>query len=348
MTSIRKREWFAITMLVILISTLVGATVPIHIAGANDLPAPDETGPYNVGWYLASYQHPDFGRYNAIIYYPAKQNGLLRCQDNSGGPYPGITVANGFFGSNWNITWIPRHLASHGYVTLVFTPPNIAGQDQTQWAQGHSEGIEELKRQNEKRFSPIRGLVDTETFGVIGLSMGGAGAVIAAGTDPEIDAVVGLAPAYMRGVPFMDNFGIPVDPEQLAEIVADLEVAATDVTIPTQLQVGTGDGFVMYDWVRDLGKLMPTTTTKEYIVMNGADHVGFLDLWVCPIGQAIENFLGGSISITFEEQHRISSRYFTSWFQYHLKGLEGYGTYIYGSQAQNDLNTGVLTTLLYN
>jgi hypothetical protein len=58
--------------------------------------------------------------------------------------------------------------------------------------------------------------------------------------------------------------------------------------------------------------------------------------------------LDNPASISIAEQHRISERYYTAWFQYYLKGITGYKTYISGSVAQNDLNTGVLTALEYN
>ena len=47
---------------------------------------------------------------------------------------------------------------------------------------------------------------------------------------------------------------------------------------------------------------------------------------------AIEEELG----ITIEQQHTISSRYFTAWFQYHLKHLNEYYTYIFGAEAQEE------------
>ena len=52
--------------------------------------------------------------------------------------------------------------------------------------------------------------------------------------------------------------------------------------------------------------------------------------------------------IKYEEQRNISCKYFTSWFQYHLNDNYEYYTYIFGEEAQNDLNTGVLSELKYN
>jgi hypothetical protein len=51
--------------------------------------------------------------------------------------------------------------------------------------------------------------------------------------------------------------------------------------------------------------------------------------------------------IDFDEQRRVSSKYFTSWFNYHLKHFDEYYTYIFGEEAQNDFDSGVLSDLRY-
>ena len=299
---------------------------PVHAENINTESSPDEPGPYHIGYYKVSYVVPPYGRYWATIRYPATRDGWLAPKDTNEAPHPGIVVANGFGGSEWNIKWIPKHLTTYGYVTICFTPPHKVSGDTTQWAYGFHGGIEKLKSQNSLRFSPIFKMVDIDTFGIIGLSMGGAGCIEATGNpDSEIDTAVALAPAYSD----------------------DSINAAKNISVPTQLQVGNNDGMVPPEKVLPYyTDFIPETSVKEYLSITGGNHIGFIDEFIAKIAEWLG--LDNPKEIEFAEQHRISSKYFTSWFEYHLKGLDDYYTYIFGEEAQNDLNAGVLTDLRYN
>ncbi len=237
-----------------------------------------------------------------------------------GGPYPGIVAGNGLHGAEWNLTWLPTHLASYGYVVLCFTPPNPGVKINKKWADGFTGGITMLKKQNTCWLSPIRGLLDTETFGGIGFSMGGCGCLEAA-ADPnsEIDAAVSMA-CGPEGVPFAEYIQMPI-----------------------QFQVGSLDGHI--DLVSESYEYV-TQAPKEYVEIGGGNHAGFLD----ELYAFIAVFFGiePPADITHKEQRRVSSRYFTSWFNYFLKGDLDYGTYIFGDEAQNDLDSWVLSDLKYN
>ena len=288
--------------------------------------SPDEQGPYNVGYFKTNFYVEPYGRYWATVRYPSTSDGWRTPKDTSGAPYPGIVVSNGLMGSEWNIKWIPKHLTSYGYVTICFTPPRKIFPYTTQWAYGFKGGIEKLKTLNSKIFSPIHNMVDIETFGVIGLSMGGGGCLEATGMfDSEIDTAVALAPARSD----------------------QAKNAARNITVPLQLQVGSKDGMVPPEGVLPFyTDLISNTTVKEYLCITGGNHIGFIDEFMAKIAE----FLGldEPKGIEFEEQHRISRKYFTAWFEYHLKGLVEYYTYIFGEDAQNDLNEGVLSDLRYN
>jgi len=309
-----------------LIAIILLLVFPVHAVNVHTVSSPDDPGPYHIGYYKVSYIVPPYGRYWATIRYPATRDGWRAPKDTSETPYPGIVVSNGLAGSEWNIKWIPKHLTSHGYVTICFTPPHKISGDTTQWAYGFSGGIEKLKSQNSKWFSPIFDMVDVETFGVIGLSMGGGGCIEATG-DPnsEIDAAVPLAPADSD----------------------DVIAAAQNIIVPTQLQVGNNDGMVEPEEVVPFyTDLIPETTVKEYLSITGGNHIGFIDDFVARIAEWLG--LDNPKGIEFAEQRRVSRKYFTAWFQYHLKGLNEYYTYIFGEEAQNDLDAGILSDLRYN
>ena len=288
--------------------------------------SPDEPGPYHIGSYRVLYFSFPYGVYRAVIRYPAISDGLRTPVDSSAAPYPGIVVANGLLGSESQITWIPEHLTSYGYVTLCFTPPHRFSFDTTQWATGFLAGFRTLQKQNEQRFSPVYQVIDLETCGAIGLSMGGGGCVEATGTaDTMIDASVALAPAEFPSV----------------------FAAAQNITVPIQLQVGTFDRLVPPASVLSLyTQNISNLTTKEYLEIAGGNHIGFINEFYAAIAQRWN--IDNPPSISVEEQHRISRRYFTAWFQYYLRGLDEYYTYIFGEDAQQDLQSGVLADLRYN
>jgi len=294
--------------------------------GALAVPPPDQPGPFHTGSFTVWYLVPPYGIYRATIRYPATRDGWRAPVDTSGAPYPGIVVANGFAGSSWNIKWIPQHLTSYGYVTICFTPPHKLSWDATQWASGFRGGFDALLAQNSSRLSPIFGAFDNGTRGAIGLSMGGGGCVEATGTPGAcIDAAVGLAPA-----------GFP-----------SVMSAARNITVPIQLQVGTLDGLVSpQDVVKMYTSFLSNGTIKEYVAITGGNHIGFIDEFYARFGQRFG--VDKPAEIAVELQHNISRRYFTAWFQYHLKHLSEYGTYIFGADAQHDLDDGLLADLRYN
>jgi predicted dienelactone hydrolase len=293
--------------------------------GASPVP-PDRPGPFHVGWFKVWYEVSPYGVYRATIRYPATRDGWRAPLDISQAPYPGVVVANGFAGAEREITWIPEHLTSYGYVTLCFTPPHKISGDTTQWAYGFRGGFETLLKQNSSRLSPIIGAFDNGTRGAIGLSMGGGGCLEATGTSGSwIDAAVGLAPAGT--------------PSALA--------AARNITVPTQLQVGTNDGFVPPASVLKVyTDVLSNETIKEYLAITGGNHIGFIDEFYARF--AAKHGIDNPAGITVEQQHNVSRRYFTAWFQYYLKHLDEYGTYLFGDDAQHDVDSGVLADLRFH
>ena len=313
-------------LLLALVAIVFLLVFPVNAQSVKPLSSPDEQGPYHIGYFKVIYNVPPYGRYFATVRYPATRDGLLAPRDNSGAPHPGIVVANGLGGSEWNIKWIPLHLTSYGYVTLCFTPPRKIYFDTTQWAYGFSGGIEKLKSLNSNCFSPIYGILDVETFGAIGLSMGGGGCIEATGApDSQIDAAVSLAPAGSN----------------------DAINAAKNITVPIQIQVGNNDGMVPPERVLPFyTDFISNTTTKEYLSITGGNHIGFIDEFMARLAERFG--LDDPKGIEFAEQRRVSRKYYTAWFEYHLKGLDEYYTYIFGEEAQKDFDDGILSDFRYN
>jgi dienelactone hydrolase len=156
--------------------------------------------------------------------------------------------------------------------------------------------------------------------------MGGGGCIEATGAEGSpIDAAVGLSPANSAQVGF----------------------AAARIRVPIQLQVGTLDGWippedVLYKYV----DLLSNETVKEYLAITGGNHIGYIDEPYAEFAQRWK--MDNPPGISVEQQHSISRKYFTAWFQYHLRHLDEYSTYIFGEDAQEDLENGILSDLRYH
>jgi len=124
---------------------------------------------------------PDYG--DATIYYPT--NGTT--------PFASVAIVPGFFSFQSSVEdWGP-FLASHGIVTIIFDTNSIFDQPPAR-ADALIDALETLRQENTRSASPLLGLIDVNRFAVMGWSMGGGGAQLAASLDPSIKAVVALCP----------------------------------------------------------------------------------------------------------------------------------------------------------
>jgi len=321
--SVRRRLRSRLLAIVLLglVASLLAACAK---SGAAIPPPPDQPGCYYVGYYDVSYSVSPYGEYTARIFYPALSNGSSVRANASAAPYPGIVATDGLLSTWPMIDWIPQYLASQGYIALCFTTPNPSSNDSAQWAYGFEGGISKLKSENSLNVSPIYHMLGNPSnlrykFGIIGMSTGGAGVMEAAADNPsgEIGAAVALAPGA---------------DDQAS--VSDVNASAAKINVPIQLQVGSNDGLVPPDSVSSSYNLIPGTTVKEFLEINGANHIGYLNEEVADFVQQLgEDY---PCTIGFGVQHQVASRYFTAWFGRYLKGFTAYDSYISGSEVQND------------
>ena len=109
------------------------------------------------------------------------------------GPFAAIAVCPGWKQSSTSISWWGPRLASEGFVVIAMN---------TKWegdgpASRASQLVAALKyvvRQSNQAGSPIYQKVDPDRLGVMGWSMGGGGALIAARDNPSLKGAIPLAP----------------------------------------------------------------------------------------------------------------------------------------------------------
>ena len=146
--------------------------------------------------------------------------------------------------------WLARHLASHGFVVLVYTPTNIFG-PQKVWKIGHETAFEQLKNLNDDEDSPIYGIVDTSKIGVIGYSMGGGGAAMMVSQRKDVSALVMLAPWLDFKLDSRSN-------------APSLVITGSKDTVAS----GFSHGYKIFNSI-------PRSTDKVYLRFKDLDHSGF-------------------------------------------------------------------------
>lgn len=135
----------------------------------------------------------------------------------------------------------------------------------------------------------------TTTSAYMGHSMGGGASYLAAQNDPDVTALVGLAPAV-------------TNPSSIN--------AAAQVNKPTLIFSGSADAVTppetahipIYDSLK--------SSCKVFVSITGGGHCYFANAGsVCEFGEA-----GGNFSISREEQQTITNSLLTPWLNYWIKG----------------------------
>lgn len=156
--------------------------------GNNPDPEPEgqalsNSGSYEICSYEDNLDNDDYR--SARMSYPC---------DLSDGPYPSTTLTGGFTNTKEQMYWLADHLTTHGYIVLTLTPTNSLSVPPI-WRKAHIAGFEVLAQENNRWFSPIRGKVDLNNRNIMGYSMGGGGAIMAAEEMEEKPAsMIALAP----------------------------------------------------------------------------------------------------------------------------------------------------------
>ena len=276
---------------------------------------PGQAGPYATSYVTVTTTNPNTdSELVTDIYYPASDGGV----DPGGAPYATLVFAHGFLASPSGYTGYGEHLASWGYIVAI---PDFPDEDTEVRASDIQYLFSYLEAENANGSSPFFQTIDTARFGLTGHSLGGLGTLMVTSRDERID---------MAGVP-LDPAGGPLsDWDHEAEapnITAPLAVIAA----PSQLCNNSAE---YNDWYPLIG----ATHKAKFVIANGT-HCDFLstDEEMQIMGCSL---LCGEFSA---ERSAIAKRYTTAWFNYYVRLDTDYYTYLYGDEAEADIQAGLIT-----
>jgi endo-1,4-beta-xylanase len=169
-----------------------------------------------------------------MIYYPT---------DTSQGTFGAVAIVPGYT-ARFSVeeAWMGHWLASFGFVVIGVETNSTNDFDTARGAQLLA-ALDYLTQR-----SSVRDRIDASRLSVVGHSMGGGGALVAATDRASLKAAVALAPYKPSGNP-------------------------TNVRVPTLMIAGTNDTVVTPSYVTGLYNSLPSTTESAYMEFVGADHL---------------------------------------------------------------------------
>jgi dienelactone hydrolase len=227
---------------------------------------------------------------SVVVTAPGRSFSARIAYPTRGGPYPAIAFAHGYGIDSSYYRGTLRALASAGYV--VIAPDSETGQfpSHSRLANDLRRSLRWLGRQSATGSRDVpRGKVNSGRLGVVGHSMGGGVALLAASRDRSIDTVATLAAADTAPV--------------------RASVAVRRLRVPSLFVVGSDDRIVPAAGTAVMFRRAPSPSLLASI--RGGSHCGFME--TIPSGCD-----AGFIS--YVEQLRLTREQLRRWFDKHLRG----------------------------
>lgn len=170
---------------------IASLAVTVH-AHAQDLSQP---GPRTASQADVTVRRADGSTFLATAHYPAVASTPAAAVDVANGPYPVIAFGHGFVTPVAQYASTARHLASWGFVVLLPQTQGSIAPSHSAFADDLVSSLNWMASQNSLVTSPWLGAIAIDRRGVMGHSMGGGCALLAADRDSSIRAVVPLSAA---------------------------------------------------------------------------------------------------------------------------------------------------------
>jgi alpha-beta hydrolase superfamily lysophospholipase len=232
-------------------------------------------GPFPIGETTRTWQDPQRGNRSvaALVRYP-RQTGGSDAPPVEGCDFPVLAVGHGFTIPADRYRFLVDGLVPTGVILVL--PTTETGLSPNHAAFGADLAFVTRALATDAGFAAAVGPLR----GVVGHSMGGGAAVLAAASDPGLGLLVGLAPAE-------------TNPSAVA--------AAASVTVPTLVLTGSRD--CVTPFATHAGPILAAlaATQVRHLDIAGGSHCQFSDgYFTCSIG---EGSCGGSAQIPAPSQH---------------------------------------------
>ncbi len=284
-------------------------------------------GPYSIGKWDTEFTGPYGETVPVHVYYPADTNGTEVPVNMTDCPYPGLSFGHGFQMSPADDYYgsYGEHYASWGYIVAMpdYQYAGLFNSDHAKCANESLAAIDFLQEQNTTAGSLLEGAVDEDLIGATGHSLGAKCSILAVENeagDPNRSDIKAVAPMALAN----DNSPSTFPRADRIEIPVQLQAATNDEVAPPE-----DNSQILYEYLVDV--------PSQFVNISGGNHNQYGDQDPPSGGMG-----DGEATISRDEQQRIACKYATAFFNYYLKGQEEYYTYLYGAEAQNDLNSGVI------
>jgi pimeloyl-ACP methyl ester carboxylesterase len=294
------------------------------VASGQSLLDPGDPGSYTASSTTITTTNPNNGHaLTTTIYYPSSGGQVA----SSGAPFAALVFAHGFlaspsyygfFGDSSFYSGNGKHLASWGYIVAMPNFPSEIGEDRATDVQYL---LSYLEAENANPASMFYGRIAVGQLGVVGHSLGGATILMVAARDSRIQAAVALDPGIL--------------PSAL-DAPWDYQHEAPMIKAPTAVLVSPCSGATGCD---DMYPSVGSEHKANWMITNGS-HCDFMDTDDILARSACYFLYGQQYS---QERVWLGERYTTAWLNYYLRGQSQYFTYLYGEDAQADIQANRVT-----
>lgn len=239
---------------------------------------------------------------------------------------PVIIFNTGFIQPRASYEGFARQLAQWGFVAVIRAYPSLgfAGVGDALLGEHVVQSqalIDWLAKENLRPESPLFGMVDANTVGTTGHSLGATIAIVTGVVDPRVKAVVSLDVSHNGG-----DF----------DIIDELP----DVSAAYMYIVGDSGGWCAVAPTAREPLIDYTSPPAIQVIIAGADHMDFMDT---PTGV---NYLGYVACprgpLPDQEARNIATKYMVAWFGVFLKGDKEFADYYNGARADADEKAGIV------